>query len=456
MAGNFPLTIETSSAIAEQVLVAAVLRPGPGGDRDVPRSGRAGDAGRRCSAWRGSCLKPDALSIVLVGDAATFVESVAADGVHRLRADPVSQLDLDAPVAAARAAARRPRYRCTPRDPTRPVSAPTTEPPDARPPRVMISCGEASGDLYAAALDARAPARSRRAPRCSASAARAWRRPAPNWSATTARFAVTGLVEALSVVPRVVAHAAGSSRRPRAIGGPTCSSPSTFPTSTSGCCRPCTRSVFPSSTTSARSSGRGGRGGLRSFGATSSKMLVIFPFEAAIYERAGVPVEFVGHPLVDLATRPAAARELAAASWASTRRGPWWRCCPAAGRTRSSDCCRCWPTRVPRIDAAGARRAVRGRARAVARRRAVRGRWPPSAADVACGRRGRRRRCWRRPTWWSPRRARRPCRRRCTAGRWSSSTGCRRSTYAIGRAFVRRAALRHGQPDCRPAKWCRS
>src|SRR5204862_449636 len=32
------------------------------------------------------------------------------------------------------------------------------------------------------------------------------------------------------------------------------------------------------------------------------KVLVIFPFEAPLYERAGVPVEFVGHPLVDLAT----------------------------------------------------------------------------------------------------------------------------------------------------------
>jgi lipid-A-disaccharide synthase len=31
------------------------------------------------------------------------------------------------------------------------------------------------------------------------------------------------------------------------------------------------------------------------------RMLVIFPFEAELYERAGVPVEFVGHPLVDLA-----------------------------------------------------------------------------------------------------------------------------------------------------------
>jgi lipid-A-disaccharide synthase len=31
------------------------------------------------------------------------------------------------------------------------------------------------------------------------------------------------------------------------------------------------------------------------------RMLVIFPFEADLYQRAGVPVEFVGHPLVDLA-----------------------------------------------------------------------------------------------------------------------------------------------------------
>lgn len=38
----------------------------------------------------------------------------------------------------------------------------------------------------------------------------------------------------------------------------------------------------------------------------AKKMLVIFPFEEALYREAGVPVEFVGHPLVDLvgATRP--------------------------------------------------------------------------------------------------------------------------------------------------------
>jgi lipid-A-disaccharide synthase len=33
-------------------------------------------------------------------------------------------------------------------------------------------------------------------------------------------------------------------------------------------------------------------------------MLVIFPFEVGVYERAGIPVEFVGHPLIDLIPRP--------------------------------------------------------------------------------------------------------------------------------------------------------
>ena len=31
-----------------------------------------------------------------------------------------------------------------------------------------------------------------------------------------------------------------------------------------------------------------------------TKVLPIFPFEAALYEREGIPVTFVGHPLVDL------------------------------------------------------------------------------------------------------------------------------------------------------------
>jgi lipid-A-disaccharide synthase len=47
---------------------------------------------------------------------------------------------------------------------------------------------------------------------------------------------------------------------------------------------------------------RGGR--IRTLRETVARMVVIFPFEEDLYRRADVPVTFVGHPLVDLA-RPA-------------------------------------------------------------------------------------------------------------------------------------------------------
>jgi lipid-A-disaccharide synthase len=49
-------------------------------------------------------------------------------------------------------------------------------------------------------------------------------------------------------------------------------------------------------------------GRLATIRAIADRVLVIFPFEAAIYEKGGVPVEFVGHPLIDLA-KPSATRE---------------------------------------------------------------------------------------------------------------------------------------------------
>jgi lipid-A-disaccharide synthase len=42
------------------------------------------------------------------------------------------------------------------------------------------------------------------------------------------------------------------------------------------------------------------RGRLRDIRRTVTRMLVIFPFEEPLYREAGVPVRFVGHPLVDL------------------------------------------------------------------------------------------------------------------------------------------------------------
>jgi lipid-A-disaccharide synthase len=42
------------------------------------------------------------------------------------------------------------------------------------------------------------------------------------------------------------------------------------------------------------------RGRLQAIRDTVSRMIVIFPFEEALYREAGIPVSFVGHPLVDL------------------------------------------------------------------------------------------------------------------------------------------------------------
>ncbi|BAL24697.1 lipid-A-disaccharide synthase [Azoarcus sp. KH32C] len=43
---------------------------------------------------------------------------------------------------------------------------------------------------------------------------------------------------------------------------------------------------------------RGGR--IRKIARSVSRMLCLFPFEPALYERAGVPVDYVGHPLADV------------------------------------------------------------------------------------------------------------------------------------------------------------
>jgi lipid-A-disaccharide synthase len=49
------------------------------------------------------------------------------------------------------------------------------------------------------------------------------------------------------------------------------------------------------------------KGRIRTIRETVARMLVIFPFEEALYREAGVPVEFVGHPLVDHVQPPSRA-----------------------------------------------------------------------------------------------------------------------------------------------------
>ena len=152
-------------------------------------------------------------------------------------------------------------------------------------------------------------------------------------------------------------------------------------------------------------------------------MLVIFPFEEAIYREAGVPVEFVGHPLIDLAQplrrRRALLRRLGFDAAAPTvailpgsRPNEVARILPDLVRGRGHH-----PSRVPGAQFVVARAPhlddrlfdVARKLRAVVA--IVDGETDAvlAAADVAL-------------TASAPRR----CRRRSTTRRWSSSTGCLR------------------------------
>lgn len=171
----------------------------------------------------------------------------------------------------------------------------------------MISCGEASGDLYAGALAAELRARAPGVeivgfggPRLEAAGA--------SLTGDFTGLTVTGLTEALRVLPRSYAMyrrlvAAARARRPDvfvAVDFPDFNFRLMAALGRLGV--PVVYYVSPQLW-----AWRPGR--LETMKRLVDRVLVIFPFEAPIYERAGIPVQFVGHPLVDLAraARPRAA-----------------------------------------------------------------------------------------------------------------------------------------------------
>jgi lipid-A-disaccharide synthase len=163
----------------------------------------------------------------------------------------------------------------------------------------MISCGEASGDLYAGALVA---ALGEADPGVQVFGFGGGRLAAAGADLVGRyeRFAVTGIVEALSVIPRsfrMLQHLRDQAARRRpdvfvAIDFPDFNFRLLPAMRALGI--PVVYYVSPQLW-----AWRPGR--IETLKGHVDRMLVIFPFEAAIYERAGVPVTFVGHPLVDLA-----------------------------------------------------------------------------------------------------------------------------------------------------------
>ena len=96
LTGSFPLTIETPSAIALQVLQAVFY----GLDLNELQTYRervsmvsVDDIQRVAQQY----LRPDRLAIVLVGDASVFAKQLAGVGFDRVERIPISELDLSSP-----------------------------------------------------------------------------------------------------------------------------------------------------------------------------------------------------------------------------------------------------------------------------------------------------------------------------------------------------------------------
>lgn len=169
----------------------------------------------------------------------------------------------------------------------------------------MISCGEPSGDLYAAGL---VEALRARVPDVDVTGFGGHRLEMAGARLTGdfAGLSVTGLTEAVRVIPRSFAMLrrlvdAARTRRPDvfvAIDFPDFNFRLMAAIHQLGI--PVVYYISPQLW-----AWRAGR--MASMQKYVDRALVIFPFEADLYERAGVPVEFVGHPLVEL-TRPAESR----------------------------------------------------------------------------------------------------------------------------------------------------
>ncbi len=165
--------------------------------------------------------------------------------------------------------------------------------------RVLVSCGEASGDLYAGALGS---ALRERDPSVSVAGFGGARLQAAGATllGDYRGISVTGLTEALAVLPRSYAMLRRIGRAAEAHP-PDVFVAIDFPDFNFRLL-PVMRRLgarivyYVSPQIWAWRASR-----LETLRRYVDRMLVIFPFETAFYEKASIPVTFVGHPLIDLA-----------------------------------------------------------------------------------------------------------------------------------------------------------
>jgi lipid-A-disaccharide synthase len=167
------------------------------------------------------------------------------------------------------------------------------------PPTILISCGEPSGDLYAAALT-RELRGMEPAIRVLGLGGRNLRDGGAELVGDYEALAVTGIVEALRVLPRSLGMYRRLVRRAREVR-PDVLVAIDFPDFNFRLARALKRQgvkvvyYIPPQLWAWRS------GRMRTLRKLADRILVIFPFEPEIYRLAGTPATFVGHPLVGLA-----------------------------------------------------------------------------------------------------------------------------------------------------------
>ena len=164
--------------------------------------------------------------------------------------------------------------------------------------RVMISCGEPSGDLYAGALASEILALqpdavvtgfgSERLRAAGASLIRDFR-----------GLSVTGLTEALRVIPRSWQNYRALVEAAEA-DPPDVFVPIDFPDFNFFVARALHRRGIPGVYYISPQLWAWRRGRLKTMKRVADRVLVIFPFEKPFYDQAGVPATFVGHPLLEL------------------------------------------------------------------------------------------------------------------------------------------------------------
>jgi lipid-A-disaccharide synthase len=172
--------------------------------------------------------------------------------------------------------------------------------------RVLISCGEPSGDLYAGALVHELRAREPGVEIAGLGGDR-FEQAGGRLLAHYRGLSATGLTEPLRVIPRALALIRSITAAAREFK-PDVFVPIDFPDVNFRLMAAMKKLGIPVAYYIGPQLWAWRPWRMRAMQRDVSKVIVIFPFEEALYRDAGVPVEFVGHPLVEMAEAAVAGR----------------------------------------------------------------------------------------------------------------------------------------------------